>query len=345
MEEIINETCYIMHNPSMWGMGSNTDCYLITETDLKRVIAMELEKQTEGRNYNDRYTGTWMTESCIEGTKEEKIASIIDMRLHTSSTYARYNDLVKIPDDVKISKRDQVMEKKIFRIFNQFACARDVIARKAHFFQYYVDLMKHGKVADLEGGKIHEFTRFEMEGVLLNDLCEWNRVDEILEANYIKLKRLTAKRQRKEVPNLGCLDDYLEGMEKFDEYLGEEIKKVRWVIAHLEERVEMQDQYYEYMYQQEWSTGGWWKEVYCDSVKEDKKRDHTQYVYSAFWDFSLLGCIISGYEEGHREHRYDELFQSKCNVEYLLCSRTNIDSSIWKTVDELNTLRDVFGYD
>ncbi len=39
MEEIVNETCYIMHNPSMWGMGSDTDCYLITETDLKRVIA------------------------------------------------------------------------------------------------------------------------------------------------------------------------------------------------------------------------------------------------------------------------------------------------------------------
>ena len=61
MEEIVNETCYIMHNPSMWGMGSNTDCYLVTETDLKRVIAMELEKQAEGRAYNDRYTGTWMT--------------------------------------------------------------------------------------------------------------------------------------------------------------------------------------------------------------------------------------------------------------------------------------------
>ena len=187
MKEIIHENCYIMHYPAMWGMGSNTECYFITETDLKRLITMELQKMADEKSYSERLTGTWMGENCMKDTLEETISCVINKRLNTKSTYARYNDLIQIPSDVKITKKEEIMEKKIFRIFNQFGYERDVIARKAKFIRYFVDFTNYKGFVDLDDGldrgKVYEFTRFEMEGVLMFQFDEMDEIDNVLECN------------------------------------------------------------------------------------------------------------------------------------------------------------------
>lgn len=345
MKDIIQENCYIMYYPGNWGMGSDTECYFITETDLKRLITMELKKMKDGKSYSERLAGTWIGENCMKDSLEETISCVINKRLNTKSTYAGYNDLIQIPSDVKITKKEDIMDKKIFRIFNQFGYERDVIARKTKFIRYYVDLTSHKGFADLDGGKVYEFTRFEMEGILMFHFDEMDEIDNALECNYDKIHRLTAKRKGKKVGNQIYLSDNLEGTDVYEAYLDKWIEEAQWIVKHLEEvKVVMQDNYLDYLYHQEWPDE-YFEGMFQDSIKNDK-RDHTQCIYYALFPYDIMGCNVSGYEEGRKVHRYDELFQSECNVEYLLGIRTNsYPASSMQKVDVFNALRDVFGFD
>ena len=50
------EKYYIVHYPSNWGMGSSTDDCLVTGTNLRRLIANELNRKKNGERYDSRFT-------------------------------------------------------------------------------------------------------------------------------------------------------------------------------------------------------------------------------------------------------------------------------------------------
>lgn len=54
------EKLYIVRKPSFWGMGSDVDVYLVTESNLRKIIAREIQKKQAGcSRYDRRFTGTW----------------------------------------------------------------------------------------------------------------------------------------------------------------------------------------------------------------------------------------------------------------------------------------------
>ena len=48
---------------SMFFMGSNADFSLVTESNLRRLIKLEINKKIYGESCDERFTVTWMDEA------------------------------------------------------------------------------------------------------------------------------------------------------------------------------------------------------------------------------------------------------------------------------------------
>ena len=130
----MSEKYYILHYPSSWGMGTNTDIRLVSDCDIRRLIRAELDKKMKNNRFDDRFTGTWNEEKfCDSDDIEEVVEDVIYKRLNTNSTYAPANDLVIVPNSVSIIRTDFEIKNTIFRICNQFDCVTDVIAGEGIF--------------------------------------------------------------------------------------------------------------------------------------------------------------------------------------------------------------------
>ena len=130
----MSEKYYILHYPSSWGMGTNTDIRLVSDCDIRRLIRAELDKKMKNNRFDDRFTGTWNEEKfCDSDDIEEVVEDVIYKRLNTNSTYAPANDLVIVPNSVPIIRTDFEIKNTIFRICNQFDCVTDVIAGEGIF--------------------------------------------------------------------------------------------------------------------------------------------------------------------------------------------------------------------
>ena len=103
----MSEKYYILHYPSSWGMGTNTDIRLVSDCDIRRLIRAELDKKMKNNRFDDRFTGTWNEEKfCDSDDIEEVVEDVIYKRLNTNSTYAPANDLVIVPNSVPIIRTD-----------------------------------------------------------------------------------------------------------------------------------------------------------------------------------------------------------------------------------------------
>lgn len=161
------EETYLLTYPSQFGMGSDTDKHLVTETNLKRLIRMEVEKYKSGSDrYSNRLTGTFDDEVfCDSGDMEEVVNDVIRKRLNACTTYSRDNDLQKVGP---LSHKTIVLENQIFVIYNQFGYRRDVIAGRATFHKYQL-------------GE-DEYASFEMQRVLENHFFLNSYEDELFSA-------------------------------------------------------------------------------------------------------------------------------------------------------------------
>lgn len=301
---------YLMRYPSSWGMGSDVDIYFVTETNLKRLLAEE-----------------------SKGSEE------LEKRLSTCSTYAGYNDLIRLPDDMKVTMHKEHMTDTIFRVFNQWRYARDVIVRDASFTRYVIDVQGHEELTGLKDGRFWEFTGYDFKGVLMNSFCPPDSVEEIIECEKGKIERYSKKLAGVKTKPQGYISDFVD---MDDEWLADEIEESKKIIAHLQEYVPpMKDDYYEHLYNTDY---GWWDDAFRESIVNDKC-DHTRLTYSTLLA-DTFGCICSGYEESQLPHRFDEIFKGECNIEYLLCSATgNSDENAFGKLNAFSTLVSVFGYD
>ncbi len=57
---IMNDKKYILHYPSLFGMGSDTDILLVSDEDLRYIIRTEVDRMRNGEShFCERLTGTW----------------------------------------------------------------------------------------------------------------------------------------------------------------------------------------------------------------------------------------------------------------------------------------------
>ena len=149
---------YLLHKPSMFGMGSDTDSFLVTEDNLRKIMS-EAELRESMRN---------------------------------CSTYENIPDLTMLPNDIPVTVEQLRMKNVIFRVFNQFWFERDVIAGEALFNRYHVDL------SDFDGylGRsftdktVHEFMDFDLKHVSENHFFLFYKAEDLLEAEKDRVKRL-----------------------------------------------------------------------------------------------------------------------------------------------------------
>lgn len=115
---IMNDKKYILHYPSRFGMGSNTDIMLISDEDVRYIIRTEVERKLNGKSrFCERFTGTWNGEKfCDSADMTEIEEDVISKRLNARSTYAEVNDLVELPDEITLASGPTKMQDAIFHI-------------------------------------------------------------------------------------------------------------------------------------------------------------------------------------------------------------------------------------
>lgn len=252
-----NQKNYILQYPSHWGMGSDSDTRLVTDSDLRRLISIELEKKREadklkaaGKSwyrYNDRFTGTWVNEVfCDSGDIEEVMEDIIQKRLNTCTTYSGVNDLTVIPESVPIFKEDIEMKNTIFRVCNQFGCIYDVIVGEVIFRRYIVNLREYGDLGYLKGGCCYDFVGYNMKRVLT--ACDEDR-DSFIESHEDLIERMTRKKSNGDSGKYFI--DYLEEVESPDSlesYRREKIKDSIRLIKKFKNVTATTDEYVSHIY-------------------------------------------------------------------------------------------------
>ena len=228
------ETYYIVHYPSSWGMGSNTDVRFVTRSNLRKIIANEIEKMRVGnRCYDDRFTGTWNEEIfCDSNDIEEIIDDVIKKRTTTSSTYAQIYDLIEVPSSVPIIITKEYLKNTIFRITNQWGFVRDIIVGDATLIRYKVNLTKCKKNLGLENGKWYEFVEYDFINVMENHFYE--EVEKFLENQRYKIERMEKKLTGEKLNYKGkYIDDYFEEFTT-TEYYEKEIEEAKKISLFLQ---------------------------------------------------------------------------------------------------------------
>ena len=340
----MNEKYYILYYPSGWGMGSNVDTRLVSDTDIRRLIRIELERKrrheqkiTEENDdiwlsysrVDDRFTGTWNGEKfCDSDDMEEVVEDVIQKRLNTSSTYAQANDLILVPDDVPVIKTEKSFQNTIFRVCNQFSCITDVIVGEGIFRRYILDLRNADKLGDLEGGMCYDFLGYAMKNVLTTGL--WENIDDFVKQQENRLRRLKREKsgKRKGTGRGGkyffeYIKDELE-KEKYQRYLDECIEETKALLKKFKTVEPVNDEYNSYIYKSG-SGNSYIDEIIDESNHKEKqeKRDHSLMVYDSTIVFPEFGQIWhkKNYERSY--FTYSELFKNGDSVEWLTASLVN----------------------
>lgn len=337
---------YILHYPSLFGMGSDTDVMLISDDDLRYIIRTEVERKQRGESRCDeRLTGTWKDEKfCDSADMTEIEKDVICKRLNTCTTYSGVNDLVVLTDDIPLETRTEIMQETIFHVWGQYMSSfDDIIAGETVFTRYFVDLSDRDEFAGLGGGKIHEFVSFDMKRVLRNSYF-MNDIDHVLKMEETRCKRFESKLN----------GTYKVGEEKYigdiipqnDEELYRQYKK-QWeeAAAKFAVQITCEDTYLKHIFM--YSPGSYYYEDLMHDMKKIMSRfDFRKLAYQYPHYTSEPGAIFS--EELPEEEcffRYDELFKAGCDIKYLPAIETGRYESkdLIKGVEAFMALRNVFG--
>ena len=300
---------YLMHYPSKVGWGSDTDVYLVTESNLRKIIEIEVEKYREDKikreeldeddlkrcyspSYDPWYTGTVGDEVfCDSEDINEVIEDVKHKRLSSVTTYSHCRDLIRLPEDYPVKVQKERFDNTIFGVF----CKRDIITGEAEFTRYFVDFRNYdGKFYDgdfgVVGGKWNEFTSYSLKNVLTHEIqCDYKNA---LERENNKVKRLFDKTESE--ATIRKLEDYLKNPDPCDEY-------------------------YDHLYDGHYREGSM---SYLAQARDDSHIDHIKdWCYKwIFFIHDRFGCIWTarGKEEGRSLMTYGELFRKGDDFENLL---------------------------
>ena len=341
----MNDKKYILHYPSRFGMGSNTDIMLISDEDVRYIIRTEVERKLNGKSrFCERFTGTWNGEKfCDSNDMSEVEEDVIRKRLSTCSTYAGVNDLIELPADIPLTITEQKEENCIFHVWNQYmTCFNDIIAGETVFTQYFLDLTNYEDFAGLHKGKICEFVSYDMKHVLRNPYF-LNHIDTVLDIEKRRYLRFESKiNGTYKVDEGKYLDDLIDmdGEELYKQYK----KEYEDVAAKFAESIICPDIYLERMYMD--SPASWYYDDLRSDIKELMSKcnfrelayKYPQYIHS-------LGAVFSEKKDDNVYFRYDELFKTGCDIRYLPA----IETGTYESRNEITlvkafyALRNVFG--
>ncbi len=243
MEKNNNDRFFILHYPSPFGMGTSTDVFLVRECDLICAIKQEIERFRKGQRFSDRLVGCWNDEKFLKTDDVDKIVQdVIRKRQASCSTYSEYKDLIEIPKNISVVETTTDIGQCVFRVYNQFRSGIDVIAGHAIFRQYYINLGSKENLLGLESGKIHEFTGFQFENVLIHDNIRCAPVDQVIKREERLIENLKGEKS-KDVYIFDLIPEYATE-DRRDEW----IKDCMRNISKLSEVVLTEGDYYEYLY-------------------------------------------------------------------------------------------------
>lgn len=341
----MDEKYYILYYPSSWGMGTNVDTRLVSDTDIRRLIRIELERKRRQEQkiteeddndlwlsysrIDDRFTGTWNEEKfCDSNDIEEVVEDVIQKRLNTSSTYAPAKDLVLVPDGVPVIRKEEKVKDTIFRVCNQFDCVTDVIVGEGIFRRYILDLRTVDKLGDLEGGRCYDFLGYELKRVLTTGL--WESIDDFIKQQESKLRRLKREKsgKRKGTGRGGkyffeYIKDELKA-EEYQKYLDESIEETEVLLKKFKAVEPVKDEYNDYIYKAG-SGNSFIDEIIDESNHKEKqeKRDYSLMVYDSPLVFPGFGQIWHKKNDERSYFTYSELFKNGDSVEWLTASQIN----------------------
>ena len=337
------EKYYIVHYPSNWGMGSSTDDCLVTGTNLRRLIANELNRKKNGERYDSRFTGTWNEEEYLESDNmDEIIDDVITKRLNTCSTYSEVPDLIEIPIDVPMIIIKETLKQKIFRISNQWDYVRDIIVGEAYLTRYRIDLTSYTGNLGLENGKCYEFVEYELKHVAENHMLDY--IDQWIQMEKDRMSRIKSELAGQKstyegryiddiIPEIGTREWYeklmIEGQATIDKFTNMPI---------------MHDEYTKHIYRQDY---GWFNELMEEQAQKDKTTDYTKMVYRYPLMPDKFACLIEKYKDESPCLTYEELFKKGDNIHHLLAELSGVIDTMDDTegINMLDVLRSVFGYD
>lgn len=69
---------FLLTYPSLWGMGSDTDIYMVSEKKLRDLIEFEVTQLREGDRFaSERLTGTWSDEKFCDSNDMDRSARLL----------------------------------------------------------------------------------------------------------------------------------------------------------------------------------------------------------------------------------------------------------------------------
>ena len=341
----MNKKYYILHYPSLYGMGSDTDVMLISDESIRYIIRNEVRRKNNGDHpFCEILTGTWNGEKfCDSSDMSEVEEDVIRKRMNTCSTYAGVNDLIELPADIPLTITEQKEENRIFHIWNQYmTCFNDIIAGETVFTRFFLDFTEYEDFAGLHKGKIYEFVSFDMKRVLRNPYF-LNHIDTVLDKEKKRYLRFESKINGTYTVGEGKYLDDLIDMD--DEKLYKQYKKeFEDVTAHFSEPITCPDTYLEHIYTG--SPASWYYDGLQYDIKElMSKIDFRELAYDYPHHTLEPGAVFSEFPKGPCYLRYDELFNTGCNVRYLPAIETgtyDFRNEI-TVVEAFSALRNVFG--
>lgn len=338
--DMSGEQLYLMHYPSKVGWGSDTDVYLVTESNLRKIIEIEVEKYCEDRkkreeldedelkrcyspSYDPWYTGTVGDEVfCDSDDINEVIEDVKQKRMTSVTTYSLCRDLIRLPEDYPVIVKKEHFDDTVFRIF----CKRDIIVGEADFTRYFIDFRDYnGKFYDGElgvaGGRWNEFTSYTLKNVLRHESIFGDYQYE-LDREKKKVKQLYDRKRGikpKELYFRDLLDETDEERERRD---SREIAESEATIRRLEDYMknpDTYDKYYDHLYDGHYREG---TTSYFAQERDDTHIDHIKdWCYRwIFFIHGRFGCIWTerGNDEGRSLMTYGELFRKGDDFENLL---------------------------
>ena len=340
----MNKKLYILHYPSMFGMGSNSDTLLVSDEDLRYIIREEVGRKKDDHFFSERLTGTWNGEVfCDSGDISEIEEDVIRKRMNSCSTYDGVNDLIELPAGIQLTTAEQKEENSIFHIWNEYmSCFNDIIAGETVFTRYFLDLTGYGDLSGLHGDKIHEFVSFDMKRVLRNSYF-MNTIDMILDMEENRAHRFESKLNGTYKVGEG---KYLDDLTDQDDEKLYRLYKKEWeeTAARFAEPITCPDTYLEHIYMGS-PESRFSRDLRHDIKKIMSKHDHRQFAYDHPFHTSEPGAVFSGLPGDTRYFRYDELFRTGCDIKYLPAVNTGSYASKdeIKSVEAFLALRNVFG--
>ncbi len=337
------EKMYILNYPSAFGMGSDTDNLLITESNLRRLVETELVKKRNGdRFFSERMTGCWGDEvMCDSSDDEEVYQDVLKKRLTTSTTYARVNDLCEVPGDIPITIKKEHYDDTIFRVWNPWGFVRDIICGSADFTRYFVDLQERG-LNSLIQGDIYEFCSYSLKNVLMNAYF-MNDVE-----SYIENRKHTLKRIRGEIKDEGrYFRDLIEDDNELAEYDRKIIAEAEATIEKFKTPITVEDTYRMHIYPERPTEFSEFHVKQYEELIADLDFRRLVYRYPIYPED--VGTVCTHHREASKSYRYDELFKKGADIEYLPAALIEYWGEDEQTIEEKEklfahcALRYVFG--